>query len=676
DSDKFSQQQPFDLSLENKNLADFYIDQLEIEIHTLEKLLEEVESLQLLDTFRIVMEDSVSQVLDIETIPEHVDSLELVSQGPTLPEAPSYDFLAELEKWEEEVGEQVFSVRGQLLRSLEEAKRVQATANYNFALQNSPISGKQTKNQSQKENTVLKDQTIKQKKPTLIPSNINRTGLRKGEVVTIDGRKITLAIDFGTLRFEPKICYRELIVYSWVKNLFHNNTNEALTFSRHEAVDEIKEFAKKAGFRLLDTYQLIGPVGVRTALNRMRAEGIIDATIRAKTKLNEITIRSALTMYNDTPVVDTFRYFLARSYEGLHRTAKSKRSDEILELIKVCILPKLIDGYPVLNLTKINPKIVLYWESIAGTIKFKEILDKLYSYALNYRKLPHDSKVKNWLMEAVNKSEDRFEIASGKLKSILSDTGKKLSAKYHVNKEHFKNGQHKFLELLNKEFNTATITEKDPQGLSYIHPKLKGAKITRSTIEQSSGNTLFISSDMNGALPDGRKINVITKGSSKQNLSWQTLEQAFLDDIRIIQFINENKMFWTGKIVSVIIDDTLVKKSYVENLKTLNMIFHDIIKKGAAVPSTRDEFLSQKTLDTVFDRTIKDYGKNSIEYSLWNEFQEAFSKHFIHLHDGWILQRGEFEAFWIIFMYERALGKLREIPITSTKNPRETKGKQ
>ncbi len=84
------------------------------------------------------------------------------------------------------------------------------------------------------------------------------------------------------------------------------------------------------------------------------------------------------------------------------------------------------------------------------------------------------------------------------------------------------------------------------------------------------------------------------------------------------------------------------------------MIFHDILKKGAAIPSTRKEFLTRDTLDAVFHKTIKSYGTKSIEYELWKEFQKEFSDNFKgKLEDSWILTRDEFEAFWITLIYSK-----------------------
>jgi hypothetical protein len=382
----------------------------------------------------------------------------------------------------------------------------------------------------------------------------------------------------------------------------------------------------------------------------MRKEGIIKATIRSKMRKDEIEINSVITVYREKPVIKTYRYFLARSYEGLHRTSKSKRSDEILELIKMKIIPKLIDGNPILNLTNVKSKIVHFWESESGVVKFQRIFGYINKSAVNYGRLPRDSEFQNWLSFEVEKSRNRFTISSGELKIKLSKIGHKLSRKYHANREHFRNGQHRFLELLDKNFKEITSSERCPTGLSYIHPKLNGALITRSTIEQSSKNTLFISCDMNGVLADGRNINIITKGSSKQNLAWQTLEQAFLDGIRLIQFIEEDSKSRTSKIISIIIEDTMNLDIDIKKLNIFNMIFHDILKKGAAVPSTRKEFLTQKTLDTTFNKTIKSYEKGGIEFTLWREFLREFFAYFKNLATDWTLSRDEFEVFWVRFI--------------------------
>ncbi|MHA2174400.1 MAG: hypothetical protein ACXABI_06190 [Candidatus Hodarchaeales archaeon] len=83
-------------------------------------------------------------------------------------------------------------------------------------------------------------------------------GLKKDDTVYLDDEKIHLAMNSGNSRFEPKIWYRELIVYSWVKTLFTKHQKERYTFSRHEATDKIKEFATKHNFPFVNSlYQLI-----------------------------------------------------------------------------------------------------------------------------------------------------------------------------------------------------------------------------------------------------------------------------------------------------------------------------------------------------------------------------------------------------------------------------------
>jgi hypothetical protein len=89
----------------------------------------------LLTQFHPQVGEDIQQLLDVEThqtIPKLVDSLELVSQGPTLPEPPPYDFQAELDELEEE---QENLIKGSLLQSLEKAQRKQLAANIDFAKQ-------------------------------------------------------------------------------------------------------------------------------------------------------------------------------------------------------------------------------------------------------------------------------------------------------------------------------------------------------------------------------------------------------------------------------------------------------------------------------------------------------------------------------------------------------------
>jgi hypothetical protein len=60
-------------------------------------------------------------------------------------------------------------------------------------------------------------------------------GSQKDDAVYLDDEEIYLAMNSGNSRFEPKICYRELIVYSWVKALIKNHPSKHIIFSRHEA---------------------------------------------------------------------------------------------------------------------------------------------------------------------------------------------------------------------------------------------------------------------------------------------------------------------------------------------------------------------------------------------------------------------------------------------------------
>ncbi len=101
-------------------------------------MLKEVESPRLLSQFHPKIQDEVIQSLEVQTsqpIHELENSLELVSQGPTLPEPPSYDFQAELDELEEEQ-EKIF--QDSLLKSLIAAQRAQMTGILNLAKQKIP----------------------------------------------------------------------------------------------------------------------------------------------------------------------------------------------------------------------------------------------------------------------------------------------------------------------------------------------------------------------------------------------------------------------------------------------------------------------------------------------------------------------------------------------------------
>ncbi|MFX1286259.1 MAG: hypothetical protein ACFFB5_21680 [Promethearchaeota archaeon] len=125
----------FTLTIKDEDFHDFSLNSLDTEISTLEKMLKEVESPRLLTQFHPQIEDDVKQSLEVQTfqsIHEHDSSLELVSQGPSLPEPPPYDFQAELDELEEE---QDSLTREQLLKSFERAQWTQMTANLDLAKQ-------------------------------------------------------------------------------------------------------------------------------------------------------------------------------------------------------------------------------------------------------------------------------------------------------------------------------------------------------------------------------------------------------------------------------------------------------------------------------------------------------------------------------------------------------------
>ncbi len=154
------QQQSFGLSSDVQVQHDFSITQLYTEIRALEKMLGNYESPRLLEQFHTQVEENVQQLLDVEThqtAAKLVDSLELVSQGPSLPEPPPYDFRAELEEWEDQSN----SNRGQLPQSFEEAKRKQSAASLNFALKNQTLQA-QSNNQEANFPTEKSNQSVTQ----------------------------------------------------------------------------------------------------------------------------------------------------------------------------------------------------------------------------------------------------------------------------------------------------------------------------------------------------------------------------------------------------------------------------------------------------------------------------------------------------------------------------------
>ncbi len=145
-TDNVPLQQTFGLSFNDENIHDFSLSLLGNEISALEKMLEEVESPRLLTQFHLQIEDDLKQSLEVQTsqtIHEHDSSLELVFQGPTIPEPPPYDFQAELEELEEE---QNNLTRRQLLKSFEKAQWIQMTANLDLAKQKLPVIHTRTSN--------------------------------------------------------------------------------------------------------------------------------------------------------------------------------------------------------------------------------------------------------------------------------------------------------------------------------------------------------------------------------------------------------------------------------------------------------------------------------------------------------------------------------------------------
>ena len=181
-SDDIPQQQSFGLSFDERFLHNFSINSLDTEISALEKMLEEVEAPRLLEQFHTRMEEDLQQLLDVETpqtIPKLADSLELVSQGPTLPEPPPYNFREELEEWEEEAEEQAQTTHGKLLRSFEKARQIQLAASYNFARKNQ----KQVRGPRKSEPLELKKDNLVKVDGKEINDGTNCSVIKSGKMV-------------------------------------------------------------------------------------------------------------------------------------------------------------------------------------------------------------------------------------------------------------------------------------------------------------------------------------------------------------------------------------------------------------------------------------------------------------------------------------------------------------
>lgn len=185
---------------------------LDTEIRAIEKMLEDMKSPHLLDRLHTQIEEEQQQ-LDIESqqsTPELVDSLELLSQGPTLPEPPPYDFRAELEELEDQKNSDQ-----RLLQSFKDAQREQTKASLDFLKSNlekseeSKVDGKpdQVKTQQiplgstrQLEEKEKQIDSIEEN-PTL---SFERTLVRKRSYsIIIKSNRIKMFEQFGFTRSKP-----------------------------------------------------------------------------------------------------------------------------------------------------------------------------------------------------------------------------------------------------------------------------------------------------------------------------------------------------------------------------------------------------------------------------------------------------------------------------------------
>ena len=138
-------------SLESNTPSVVFQDR-EPEFSSIERYLSTIDSPRLLDQFHTQMQEETTQLLlpgDSQVLPELVDSLELVSTGPTIPEAPPYNFLQDLED-QEEANQHVSLTHPSLLQSFEQAQLKQELVNYQFVLRNLPAGTEQLQPSVQK----------------------------------------------------------------------------------------------------------------------------------------------------------------------------------------------------------------------------------------------------------------------------------------------------------------------------------------------------------------------------------------------------------------------------------------------------------------------------------------------------------------------------------------------
>ncbi|MHA2248294.1 MAG: hypothetical protein ACXADY_25310 [Candidatus Hodarchaeales archaeon] len=631
-SDNIPQQQSFGLSFDEGYLHNFSINLLDTEISTLEKLLEEVESPRLLEQFHTDTREEVHQLFDVESkqiIPALVDSRELNSQKPTLPEPPPYDFQNELEKWEEEANEQPQSIRGQLLRSLERAKQIQLAASLNFERKN-----------------------LKQVKG---PRKSEPLELKKDDLVKVDGKKINLALNYNHSMLEFTVIYRKLIIYKFLKKIFQKsktNDVEAVIPRKTKISKEVRSFITKEKIQYTDNIGF-GREAIQTALKELISENILEIKIIGYSKNKRRTIKSLLMEYNGVNIEDSFRYMLGKIINGFHETYTRKDASKIMinRLIEDGVLPTSVDGKKLLSYKKSMQ--ITNWESYSAKIDAFALFEKLYSFVITKSRLPSNTYFKTMLKESVKKGKDRFFINTGELKDILSEAGKDISNKYHMLSETVRGGgkgQHDGLPALNKKFKRVMKDNK-----SFIHPDLNTAKFKRSVLEHRK-NFLSISQDIKGTV-GGKEINVITKASRDGNFPWQYLEQLFVPGIRLTQFIEYDPHTDTGKIYTAILDNNTIKlgdkpKDYLNHLNTVNKIFHEFIKKAKKVGGGAYDWINEEVFQKVENLTIKNYNDNSIERELFNEISGNL-RSLIERYKQDNLTRNQFYQFWVETLKEK-----------------------
>ncbi len=618
------QQQSFGLSFDEQVQHDFLINQLHTEIRVLEKMLGD-ESPHLLERFHAQVEEDVGELLDVEThqtLAELIDSLELVSQRPTLPEPPPYDFRVELE-------EQENSNRGQLLRSFEDARRELVAASYNFARENQ----KQVKG----------------------PRKSEPLELKRDDLVKVDGKEINLAFSYNNSMLEFTVVYRKLIIYLFLKDIYLKSKSknvEAVIPRKTEISRIVRSFITKKKIQYTNNIGF-GRESIQKTLKELISEGLLEIKVTGFSETRRRIIKSLLMEHNGTNIEDSFHYTLGKIITGFHEVFARRDANKIMinRLIENGVLPSSVDGKKLLSFKK--PVQITNWESYSAKIEAFALFERLHSFVITKGQLPSNPYFKTMLKESIKKGKDRFFIKTGELKDILSEAGKDISDKYHMLSETViggGKGQHYGLPALNKKFKGIMKDNK-----SFIHPDLNTAEFKRSVSEHRK-NILSISQDIKGTAR-GKKINVITKASSEGNFTWQWLEQLFVPDIRLTQFIEYEPHTDTGKIYTAIMDDNIIKledkpRDYLNRLNTVNKIFHEFMKKGKKVGGGVNDWINEEVFQRIENFTIKKYKGNTIERKIYDEISGNLRSLIGRLKQD-NLTRNQFYQFWVETLNEK-----------------------